>query len=76
MTREEPDCSGKTIYTSRVRYHTKNYPYRIALENRREELVIQHQYLSKDGWRPSHSIGLRRKDLARMLQATKKRRKR
>ncbi len=59
-------------YVSRRRYHGKSYPYRIALEDKGDELVIQHQGIIDNKWRVTHSIGIRRADLIKMLEAIDK----
>ena len=62
----------KTIYTSGIRHHTKNYPYKISLEDRGYELVIHHLNKRDGEWTPTHGIGLTRKDLSKMLNAIEK----
>ena len=71
MTETEPK-DWKIVYRSRTRYHTPKYPYRIALEDRGEKLVICHQGIIDEKWITTHSIGLKRRDLTTMLKATKK----
>ena len=62
----------KIVYTSEKRYHSPDYPYRIGLEDRGEEIVLLHQYIHHGEWVTSHSIGLMRKDISTMLKTIEK----
>lgn len=57
----------KFVYMSRTRYPAPEYPYKIAVEDRGIELVIHHLGIIGGEWRTTHSIGITRKDLSRVV---------
>ncbi len=59
----------KFIYISGKRYHRADYPYRIAVEKRSKELVINHQGIIDNEWETTHSIGIKKIDLDKILGA-------
>lgn len=65
-------CSvlGKLIYESGERHHTPKYPYMIIAEKRDGEILICH-YSVKDQ-HITHSIGVKKGDLERILKNFKK----
>ena len=62
----------RIVYKSRIRYHSPDYPYRIFLEERGEDLMISQEMKVNGRWQYTHSMGLKRRDLATMLKAIKK----
>jgi hypothetical protein len=54
------------IYRGPIRYHTPDYAYRIIVEKRGKEIIICHYSLKHND--TTHSIGLKKKDLQRILE--------
>ena len=72
MDKNSKLIGGRFIYVTEVRYHRRDYPYRLAVEEREEELVICHQKgdeEDKEKWTITHSIGIKKDDLSKILES-------
>jgi len=74
MSENSELIEGRFIYVTETRYHRRDYPYRLAVEEREEELIICHQKRNeedKEKWTSTHSIGIKKEDLSKILETIK-----
>lgn len=71
MSRNLELIDGRFIYVTEVRYHRPDYPYRLAVEDKGNELHIFHQskFNGDKEWKVTHSIGIKKQDLIKILEA-------
>jgi len=73
MSKNSKLIEGRFIYVTEVRYHTLEYPYRLAVEDKGDELYIFHQskFNGDEEWTVTHSIGIKKQDLIKILESIK-----